>query len=88
MLPVAGLKMLTSDAQAAFKADQEYVDEHFDEWMEAYRDHWVLVKDGELLLVTRSEQDVAKAIEQYGQMAIVSLMRPRGFRHVTTEPSG
>lgn len=85
MLPVAGFKMLTSDAQAAFKADQEYVDEHFDEWLDEYRDHWVVVKDRELLLVTADEQDVLDAMEQFGQMAIVSLMRPRGFQRVTTE---
>ena len=84
MLPLAEInKMFTSDVMAAFRADNEYVEEHFKEWLEAYRGQWVVVKDRQLLLVTPNESDVMDAIKRHGSMAIVRLMQPRGFDDVT-----
>ena len=85
MVSETDLKMFTREAMAAFQADNEYADAHFKEWLAAYRDQWVVVKDRELLLVTPDEYEVIDACKQHGPMTVVRLMRPWGFQDATTQ---
>ena len=82
-LPVAALKMLTTQTQDAFRADHEYVHEHFEEWLKTYPEHWVVVKDRQLLLATQSEDEARAAIEEHGPDVVVDFIYPRGFQRVS-----
>ena len=79
-------EMLTTEALAAHAADEAYLEAHFDEWLEQYPDQWVVVKDGELLLVSPNEADVVAIAKQHKGSVAVDLMQPYGpVVHAVTE---
>ena len=82
---VTALKMLTREVQAAYAADQDYLDAHFDEWLKKYRDQWVVVKDRSLILASPNEMDVLAVVERHGGTAVVDRMQPRRSVHAVTE---
>ena len=82
---VKALKMLTDEVLAAHAADEDYLDAHFDEWLEQYRDQWVVVKDRALVVASPDELAVLAAVQQYGGTAVVSRMQPRRTVHAVTE---
>ena len=82
---VTALKMLTSEVQAAYAADQDYLDAHFDEWLEKYPEQWVVVKDCALILASPNEMDVLAVVERHGGTVVVDRMQPRRSVHAVTE---
>lgn len=86
-MPTAGTTPLAALRAAgerdAFQADHEYAHEHFDEWLAKYPDQWIVVKDLELVLVTPNEDDVRRALEEYGTNVVVDFLYPRGLQRVS-----
>ena len=86
-LDTHALALLNAEDMAAFQADHDYVDEHFDDWLQEYLDHWVVVKNRTRLLVTKSEDEVRAAIKEHGNSVVVDFLHPRGYQRVVGSAS-
>ena len=83
---MARIELHPADADRAkvmeqFKEDQDFVDAHYDEWSEAYPDHWVVVYQGRLLGAVRTIAEVARlaTLESIPPTRVVS-------RYLSSEP--